>query len=107
MWNKDFIASVLSRVTHECHCGASAEQRDTYQAQSEFLKTLTAAYNQQFAGQQAILGELTKTFEPILAQGPSQEGFSAGELADLNTQATQEVGGNYASLQKALANREA
>lgn len=88
-------------------CGASQEQKQTYQAQSQFLQTLTKAYQTQFAGQQAILSELTKTFEPILAAGPSQEGFSEGEKTALNTQATEQVGQNYANLQKTLANREA
>jgi hypothetical protein len=103
----DFIDSVLRRVTHECHCGASQEQKETYAAQSQFLKTLTSAYQTQFAGQQAILSQLTSAFEPILAGGPSQQGFSAGELAALNSQATNQVGQNYANLQKSLANREA
>ena len=88
-------------------CGASDQQNQTYQAQAAFMQTLTQAYQQQFAGQNAILSELTKTFEPILQAGPSQEGFSAGEKAALNTQATEGVAQNYQSLQKSLANQQA
>ena len=85
-------------------CGASAQQNEVYQQQANFLKTLQQSYATQFAGQQAILGQLNATFQPILASGPSQQGFSPGELAALNTQAIEGVGQNYAGLQKTLAN---
>ena len=84
-------------------CGPSSEQQQTYQAQAAFFNQLTSAYAQQFAGQTGILKELTSVYEPILQAGPSQAGFSPQELSALNTQATEQVSQNYASLQKALA----
>jgi hypothetical protein len=85
--------------------GATREEKDLAAQQAAFYRTLTGSYNQQFAGQAAILKSLQDAWAPILAAGPSQEGFSAEERQALNTQAIEGTGQEY---QKAIrATKEA
>lgn len=96
------------------NCGAppeqtqlAAQQNQSFQAQTQFYKTLTDAFNTQFANQQGILDSLASAFEPIVAAGPNQEGFSAAEESALRTQAadTTALGAQQAAV--ALGAKEA
>lgn len=84
-------------------CGASSQQNEIEQAQSNFYNELTAQYGQSFAANQEILKALTRSFQPILNAGINQQGFSAPELANLNAQAVEGTGQNYNAASKALA----
>jgi len=88
-------------------CGASSQQTQIEAAQANFYNTLTSQYSTVFGQDQAILGQLTKAFEPILKAGPNQQGFSAQELQSLESQATTGVGQNYKNAQAALATQQA
>ena len=81
--------------------GASAQQNDLANQQSQFYSTMTNDYNQQFANQSAILGTLRNTLDPIISAGPNQFGFSTGETNTLNSQAVQSTGQEYAKAAKA------
>lgn len=83
-------------------CGASQGQKDLAQSQSNFYNTLTSEYSTVFGQNQAILGSLTKSFQPILDAGINQEGFSKAELNNLNSQAVTGTGTNYAKAAAAL-----
>jgi hypothetical protein len=78
-------------------------------AQTNLTNEETQAYQQaqqmtaeQYGKQSAIYAQLTPQFESILAKGPNQEGFSAGETEDLNAQAVQGTAQNYNQAAKAV-----
>lgn len=83
-------------------CGASGQQNQIEQAQSNFYNTMTQEAQQVFGEDQALFHNLTSTFEPILAKGPNQMGFSDAELNDLTSSAITNTGQNYAHAAKAL-----
>lgn len=88
-------------------CGASDQQKQIEQAQADFYNQLTTEYQSEFSQNQAILSALTKSFEPILAAGINQQGFSPEELATLNSQAETGSGKAYADAKAAVANQQA
>jgi hypothetical protein len=73
-------------------CGPSSMQESEAGAQENLSNSLTAAFNQNQALQQAELGKINSIISPIASAGPSQEGFSAQEKAALNTQAINSSG---------------
>jgi hypothetical protein len=84
---------------------ASSAETNLQQQQSEFYTTLTNNYKQQFANQSAILGSLTTAFQPILAAGINQYGFSPTEDASLRTSASDTIAQTQAGAQTALNNQ--
>ena len=60
-----------------------------------------------FGESQGILGNLNKTFAPILAAGPNQTGFSTAEDTSLNTEATEQTATNFALAKKAMQEGDA
>lgn len=88
-------------------CGASSQQKQIEASQAAFYDTLTSEYKTVFGQNQAILGTLTKSLEPILQAGINQQGFSPEELANLNNMATNQVGQNYANAKAAVSNAQA
>lgn len=87
--------------------GASSQQNQLEQSQSNFYDTLTQDYSQQFASQNAILSSLSNTLNPIIAAGPNQFGFSTGQVNALNSTAVQGTGQQYAGASKALREQQA
>lgn len=88
-------------------CGASDQQKQIEASQQQFYDTLTSEYRTAFGESQGILNNLTASFEPILKAGINQEGFSAAELNNLNSQAVTGTGANYAKAADALAKAQA
>lgn len=84
-------------------CGATQQQQDITDEQQQFYQQLASEYSTIFGQSQAITGALTSAFQPILAAGPSQQGFSAQELQDLSTKNTEGVATDYAQAQRATA----
>jgi hypothetical protein len=84
-------------------CGSTGQQQQISDAQQQMYTTLTNNYNTAFGQDQAITSALTAQFQPILAAGPSQTGFSTGENTSLNTSASENIAQNYAAAQKATA----
>jgi len=66
--------------------------------------TLTQNYNTAFAQQQNITSALTSMFQPILAAGPTQAGYSQAQSDALNTAAGEKVATDYAQAQRATQN---
>ena len=87
--------------------GASAQQTDIGQSQQNFTNQLMANYGQQFQNQNAILGTLQNSLNPIVQAGPNQFGFSKAETNNLNSQALQGTGQQYANASKALGQQQA
>jgi hypothetical protein len=88
-------------------CGATAAQTELQQQQAEFYKNLSDAYEMQFGSSETILDSLRSQFMPILQAGPNQQGFNPAELQDLQTQAIEGTGTNYAQASKALQENQA
>ena len=88
-------------------CGPSAAQQQLSAEQNQFYTNLNNSYATTYAGQQNILNSLTAEFQPILAAGPNQEGFSAQEETALNTQAAESTAAGAQEAQVALGNKEA
>ena len=87
--------------------GASAQQTDIANSQQNFTNQLMSNYSQQFASQNAILGTLQNSLNPIVNAGPNQFGFSKAETNNLNSQALQGTGQQYANASKALGQQQA
>jgi hypothetical protein len=84
-------------------CGATQQQKQISDEQNAFYQQLTDQYKTIFGQSQAITGALTSAYLPILKAGPSQTGFAPGEENALRTQATENIGQNYAQAQRATA----
>ena len=87
--------------------GASAQQTDLANSQQNFYNQLSSNYAQQFQNQNAILGTLQNSLNPIVQAGPNQYGFSTAETNNLNSQALQGTGQQYANASKALGQQQA
>lgn len=60
-----------------------------------------------FGEQQALLQQMEAVYNPILAKGPNQEGFSTAEKNTLDAQAVEGTAANYAGAAKAVNEQEA
>jgi hypothetical protein len=83
-------------------CGASSEQKQLEKEQADFYAQTTAQAAEVFGKANAVFGEITAATAPIVAAGPSQEGYSAEEKQVLNSQAISSTAGSYDNLSKAL-----
>ena len=88
-------------------CGASSQQNQLASEQAAFYQQATAEATQTFQEQQGILKQMQSVYSPILAKGPNQQGFSAGERENLNAQAVQGTAQNFAAASRALGNKQA
>jgi len=96
----------------ECK-GASQQEKDQAAAtadlakrQSAFYDVMTKSYQQMFAGQTAILQTLQKTFDPIIAAGPSQYGLSRAEDTAMRTMASEGTAQSYKMAKQAVAEQQ-
>lgn len=88
-------------------CGASSEQKGIFKQQESAYKTLMSQAQTIFGGSSKIFSDLTSAFEPILAAGPGQEGFTAPQMANLKSQAITETGQAYRHAAQAAGERGA
>lgn len=68
-------------------CGATAAQTQAQQAQAAAYTQMTQQAQQVFGAGSQVFQNLQNTFQPTIAKGPSQEGFSEAEKSALNSQA--------------------
>jgi hypothetical protein len=85
-------------------CGPSSQEKLLSGQSANFASILQGNYGTLFGNQSAVLAAINKSLSPILAAGPSQQGFSAGERAALNTQAINSAGAASRNAQQAAAN---
>lgn len=88
-------------------CGASTAQQNLQGEQSGFFSNAMGQAQQIFGNDSQVFNSLMKTFAPTVAAGPSQEGFSAGEKSNLNSQAITASGQAYKNAKAAVGNAEA
>lgn len=87
--------------------GASSTETGINQQQQQMASQLSSDYGTQFANQSNILSGLTNILNPIAAAGPSQMGYSQGELNSLNSSAIQNSAQAYKTAQQGLQNQQA
>lgn len=68
-------------------CGATAAQTAAQQQQASFTTQVQQQAGSIFGSDSAVFNDLMSTFQPTIAAGPSQEGFSAAEKSNLDSQA--------------------
>lgn len=88
-------------------CGATSAQNNLANEQSSFFSNAIQQSQQIFGKDSTIFNSLMKTFAPTVAAGPSQEGFSAAEKSNLQSQAITETGQAYKNAKAAVGNAEA
>jgi hypothetical protein len=85
-------------------CGPSSQEQQLANQGQSFSTMLQGNYGTLFGQQQGVLNSINKSLSPILAAGPSQQGFSAQERAALNTQAINSAGAASRNAQQSVAN---
>jgi hypothetical protein len=83
--------TVLEKDSHEycgevakC-CGPNNAETTAQSNEANLASTMSADFNSRFGNQSALISQLQNSLSPIVAQGPSQNGMSASELASLNS----------------------
>lgn len=82
--------------------GPTAAQTNLQQSQADFYKQATSEATTTFGEDQGLLKQMTDVYSPILAKGPNQHGFSAGQTEDLNAQVEEGTAENYKGAAKAV-----
>ena len=75
--------------------GATPGQNAIANQTSQFSQTLTQQASTVFGNSSSVFSDLVNSFEPIVAAGPSQNGFSAAEKSNLDSQAITQTGQDY------------
>jgi hypothetical protein len=88
-------------------CGPSSGEVAVGQDQTNLLNQIMNENSTVFGESQGILSSLNSAFQPILAGGPNQTGFSQAEDTSLNTEATEQTAQNYTQAKKELQEDQA
>ena len=91
----------------EYACGASSQQNQIEAQQSAAYTQAQTQAAATFGVASAVSAALQATFAPTVAAGPSQEGFSAQEKSNLNSQAITQAGQAYNNEKQALGTSQA
>ena len=98
----------ITRTGEFAYCkGATSAQDQLSQEEANYYQVATSQATQQFAQQQAIQNTLQAAANPIIAKGPSQQGYSAGQMAELNASVIQGTGQQYANAAKSVREAQA
>lgn len=82
--------------------GAPSGQTALADAQTQMYTAESNDMNQLFSEDEALSNEIQGVYGPIFQQGPSQLGFSQGELNTLNSGASTGVGQSFAAANSAM-----
>jgi hypothetical protein len=85
--------------------GPSSTQKELQQEEADFYRNQIAAYNTAYKNFADIQAVLNKQFEPILAKGPGQFGYTPEEEAALRTESGEGTARYYDQAQRALQQR--
>lgn len=88
-------------------CGASSDQKQIAQEQKQNFQTLSDQAGQVFGAGSQVFKDLTSAFEPVLAAGQGQSGYTPAELATLKSQAITQTGQQYRNASAAAGERAA
>jgi hypothetical protein len=87
--------------------GPSASQENLESEQAAFYAQGIQQAETTFGEQQQLLSQIKGVYDPILAAGPSQEGFSAAEKSKLDAGVVDTTATNYKNAAKAVGESEA
>jgi hypothetical protein len=87
--------------------GPSATQIQLQGEEAQFYQQGMQEAKTTFGEDQDLLGLMQSVYDPILAKGPNQEGFSTAEENNLNAQAVEGTAENYSQAAKAVGEQEA
>ena len=76
-------------------CGATAAQTTALNQQTAMTQQISQQAGEVFGDSSTTYKDLMNTFSPTVAAGPNQEGFSAAEKSNLDSQAITETGQAY------------
>lgn len=82
--------------------GPTSAQETIQQEDIQTMQNYNQEQQQQYAEQQALYAQVNSVLQPILAKGPNQEGFNAGEVETLNAQAVEGTAENYSAASRAM-----
>lgn len=85
--------------------GPSATQLNLQQEEADFYAQGMQESQTAFGEDQALLKQMEAVYEPILARGPNQKGFSGAEESDLNAQAIEGTARNYSQAARAVGSQ--
>jgi hypothetical protein len=88
-------------------CGPSADQTSILNTQMQLTQQAQQQSQAIFGSSSTVFGDLMKSFAPIVAAGPNQQGYSAQENANLMSQAVTQGGVAYRNAKTAVGNAEA
>src|ERR1700677_734226 len=88
-------------------CGASSQQTQIEAEQANYYNVLTQQAQAEYGQASKVFNDLYSAMAPIVAAGPNQEGFSQGELANLNATATTGTGQAYSAAAQSVRQQEA
>jgi hypothetical protein len=88
-------------------CGASSAQTASANQASALSMQMADQATTEFGASSAIFTALQSSYAPIVAAGPSQQGFSAQEASNLNSEAITQTGTEYKNEKEALGNAQA
>src|SRR5208337_1488296 len=88
-------------------CGATKQQNQIAQQEQGLATQLTTQSQAVFGASSSVFNSLQSTFAPIIAAGPSQQGFSQQQLANLNSEAITQTGQEYKNEKEAVGNAQA
>jgi len=88
-------------------CGATSAQNQIQQQQSQFSQQLVQQASQIFGNSSKVFNDLVNTFLPTVQAGPNQEGFSAAEKANLQSNAITSTGQAYRNARQAVGQAQA
>ena len=95
MWQKEVTESALTKRAERqgSHiCGPSGAETSLQNQSAGFSTQLMNNYAQLFSQQQSVLKGLNASVNPIVANGPSQRGFSGAQKSALDTSAINNAG---------------
>jgi hypothetical protein len=84
------------------NCGPTGGQTDALKSDQAFQKMLSSDYQSTFQQNQALFNNLTSNLGSIISAGPGQQGFTAPELATMNSQAINASAAGNQKLQTAI-----
>jgi len=88
-------------------CGASSQQNQIEAQQQAYYQTLTQQAQQEFGQASKVFDDLYAAMSPIVAAGINQQGFSTGELQNLNSIAETSSGEAYSAAAQNVREQEA
>lgn len=88
-------------------CGATSAQTNLQSQQQTVFSSMQNQAQQVFGNSSTVFNDLMNTFSPTVAAGPDQEGMSAGEKANLDSQAVTSTGAAYRNASQAVGEAEA